>query len=62
MTWHILKGQTQSLCTTYPQAMCCKVTYGRLSQVMVKAICANENLTAEDQFAHLFSLVNSLIS
>ena len=62
MTWLILKGPTQSLCPTCPQAMCCKVTYmySRLSQIMAKAIYAKGNQNG-DQFAHLFGLVNCLI-
>ena len=61
MTWLILKGLTQSLCPTCPQAMCCKVTYGRLSQIMVKVMYANGNQNGEDQLAYLFGLVNNLI-
>ena len=61
MTWLILKGLTQSLCSTWPQAMCCKVRYGRVSQIMAKAVYANGNQNGEDQFTHLFGLVKYLI-
>ena len=55
MTLLILKGLAQSLCPTCPQAMCCKVTYGRLSQIMAKAIYANGNQNGKISL-HIYSV------
>ena len=46
---------TQILCPTCPQAMCCKVTYGRLSQIMAKAIYANGSQNGKISL-HIFSV------